>query len=54
MKPYWNSFIDELEKISKDPFIAEFINKPMLKDAITKIKEGPMHEYSYLILIINY
>ncbi|NOU97352.1 lasso peptide isopeptide bond-forming cyclase [Paenibacillus sp. LMG 31456] len=47
MTPEWGSFIAELEQLSSDPIVAELINMPVLKAAISKIKAGPQHEYSF-------
>jgi asparagine synthase (glutamine-hydrolysing) len=47
MAPYWNEFIDELEKLRLDTMVSELINTKVLNSAISKIKRGPLQEYSF-------
>ncbi|PFN01782.1 MULTISPECIES: lasso peptide isopeptide bond-forming cyclase [Bacillus cereus group] len=47
MAPYWNKFIEELERMSEDPAISEFINIEVIKAAILKIREKPRPEYAF-------
>lgn len=47
MAPFWNEFVEELEQLSKDQIISEFLNQDVLKAAISKIKQGPRPEYSF-------
>ncbi|WP_338789124.1 lasso peptide isopeptide bond-forming cyclase [Metabacillus sp. FJAT-53654] len=47
MMPYWDSFISELEGISRDSLLAEVLNMPILKSAISKVKKGPSNEFAF-------
>lgn len=47
MSPYWDNFIDELDKISRDSVLSEFCNMHVLKKAISKVRNGPRPEYSF-------
>jgi asparagine synthase (glutamine-hydrolysing) len=38
MGPAWDSFIDELQQLSTDPDISEYVNIPVIKESISKIK----------------
>lgn len=44
LEPSWNQFIDEVNKLSVDNNIFEFLNKEVLLEAISKVKQGPRAE----------
>ncbi|WP_430791420.1 asparagine synthase-related protein [Virgibacillus flavescens] len=44
MLPYWNNIISELEELTNDLLIAEYINIDVIKTALLKIKENPEPE----------
>nr|WP_263325095.1 lasso peptide isopeptide bond-forming cyclase [Neobacillus sp. Marseille-Q6967] len=46
MTPYWNQFIDQLQQLSKDERIFEFINQQLVVEALSKAKEGPKAEFA--------
>jgi asparagine synthase (glutamine-hydrolysing) len=39
MIPAWDAFIDELHQLSGDPVVSEYINVPVVKEAISQIQE---------------
>lgn len=41
MTPAWPAFIDEVQKLSKDPMAAELLNVPVLQSAISNIRSAP-------------
>ncbi|WP_440603801.1 lasso peptide isopeptide bond-forming cyclase [Bacillus sp. GB_SG_008] len=47
MAPAWNKFIEELQQLSTDPIISEFLNVEVIKAAILKIREEPRPEYAF-------
>ncbi|CAG9613445.1 hypothetical protein BACCIP111899_02660 [Bacillus rhizoplanae] len=47
MTPAWNKFIEELQQLSTDPIISEFLNVEVIKAAILKIREEPRPEYAF-------
>ena len=47
MTPYWNKFIEELQQLSEDSVISEFIDIEVIKAAILKIREEPRPEYAF-------
>ncbi|MFD0771241.1 lasso peptide isopeptide bond-forming cyclase [Bacillus sp. CGMCC 1.60114] len=47
MAPAWNTFIEELQQLSTDPIISEFLNVEVIKAAILKIREEPRPEYAF-------
>jgi asparagine synthase (glutamine-hydrolysing) len=47
MVPAWNSFIQELQQLSNDPDISEYINVPVVKEAISKIQGESRPESPY-------
>lgn len=40
MIPHWDRFIDEVQQLSKDPRMLEFINGQVIKEALVKVKRG--------------
>ncbi|MEI4828880.1 lasso peptide isopeptide bond-forming cyclase [Bacillus sp. FJAT-53711] len=46
MIPSWNTFIDELQQMSTDSIVSEFLNVEVIKAAILKIREAPRSEYA--------
>lgn len=55
MAPFWDEFLNELEKITQDPILMELLNIEVIKKAMSKVKKGPKPELSidpeYSILI---
>ncbi|PHA03104.1 asparagine synthetase B [Bacillus pseudomycoides] len=47
MAPAWNKFIEELQQLSTDPIISEFLNVEVIKAAILRIREEPRPEYAF-------
>ncbi|MBE7101562.1 lasso peptide isopeptide bond-forming cyclase [Bacillus cereus] len=47
MAPLWNEFIEEVEELSIDPIISEFLNVDVIKKAISKICKEPRPEYAF-------
>ncbi|MED0952675.1 lasso peptide isopeptide bond-forming cyclase [Bacillus mobilis] len=47
MAPFWNEFIEEVEELSVDPVISEFLNVEVIKKAISKICKEPRPEYAF-------
>ncbi|PEB52130.1 asparagine synthetase B [Bacillus pseudomycoides] len=47
MAPFWNEFIEELQQLSVDPIISEFLNVEVIKNAISKIRREPRPEYAF-------
>ncbi|PFO73770.1 asparagine synthetase B [Bacillus cereus] len=47
MAPFWNEFIEEVEELSVDPIISEFLNMEVIKKAISKIYKEPRPEYAF-------
>ncbi|MFJ8352999.1 lasso peptide isopeptide bond-forming cyclase [Bacillus paramycoides] len=47
MSPFWNEFIEEVEELSVDPVISEFLNVEVIKKAISKICKEPRPEYAF-------
>lgn len=47
MFKYWGTFINDLNSISKDPALENFLNISMFKKAIQTIKEQPREEYIF-------
>ncbi|PQZ57245.1 asparagine synthetase B [Bacillus sp. MYb209] len=47
MAPFWNEFIEEVEELSIDPVISEFLNVEVIKKAISKICKEPRPEYAF-------
>jgi asparagine synthase (glutamine-hydrolysing) len=47
MLPQWGSFINELEHLTKDSAVSQFINVNTVNSAISKVKQSPLHEYSF-------
>ncbi|EDX69479.1 lasso peptide isopeptide bond-forming cyclase [Bacillus cereus] len=47
MTHQWSGFIEELEQLSKDPIISEFLDIEVIRTAISKIKEEPHPEYAF-------
>lgn len=41
MIPHWQSFIEEVEKLSNDPIVAEFFNVATIRDAISSLRSKP-------------
>ena len=46
MTPYWHIFVEELQCLSSDMRIWEFLNEQVVKSAISKVREGPRPEYA--------
>ena len=40
MIPYWDIFIDELQQLSKDERVLEYLDGQAIKKALLKVKEG--------------
>ncbi|PDY49442.1 asparagine synthetase B, partial [Bacillus cereus] len=47
MAPFWNEFIEEVEELSVDPVISEFLYVEVIKKAISKICKEPRPEYAF-------
>lgn len=47
MTPFWNEFIEEVQELSVDPIISEFLNVEVIKKAISKICKEPRPEYAF-------
>ena len=47
MTPFWNKFIEEVQELSVDPIISEFLNVEVIKKAISKICKEPRPEYAF-------
>ncbi|SME32231.1 Asparagine synthetase [glutamine-hydrolyzing] 3 [Bacillus mobilis] len=47
MTPFWNEFIEEVQELSIDPIISEFLNVEVIKKAISKICKEPRPEYAF-------
>ncbi|MGG0724432.1 lasso peptide isopeptide bond-forming cyclase [Bacillus mycoides] len=47
MAPFWNEFIEEVQELSVDPIISEFLNVEVIKKAISKICKEPRPEYAF-------
>ncbi|MCU5462396.1 lasso peptide isopeptide bond-forming cyclase [Bacillus cereus] len=47
MAHQWSEFIEELEQLSKDSVISEFLDIEVIRTAISKIKEEPHPEYAF-------
>ncbi|SCV21247.1 Asparagine synthase (Glutamine-hydrolyzing) [Bacillus cereus] len=47
MIPFWNEFIEEVQELSVDPIISEFLNVEVIKKAISKICKEPRPEYAF-------
>ncbi|WP_078545767.1 asparagine synthetase B family protein [Litchfieldia alkalitelluris] len=46
MLPYWDSFINELDEISKDSIMSDILNKVVIKKIIKKVRFDPKPELS--------
>lgn len=44
MIPYWSIFIDEVKKLSSDQQILEYIDAQLIKEALSKVENGPHPE----------
>jgi len=47
MSSYWNTFIGELEQMSNDATIGNYLNPQVIKAAIIKIKDSTNPEYAF-------
>lgn len=47
MASEWNSFIEELNQLSNDSIVSDFLNVDLLKNTISKFKEVPSPEFIY-------
>ncbi len=47
MAPSWNTFIEELQQLSRDPEVSEYLNIGAVKQAISKVREQPHPKYIY-------
>lgn len=47
MEPQWKSFIKELEQLSNDLIISEFLNVKLIKEMISKYREIPKPQFIY-------
>ncbi|PEC23146.1 asparagine synthetase B [Bacillus cereus] len=47
MALFWNEFIEEVQELSVDPIISEFLNVEVIKKAISKICKEPRPEYAF-------
>ncbi|MGX2961402.1 lasso peptide isopeptide bond-forming cyclase [Peribacillus sp. JNUCC 23] len=45
MIPYWNDFIEELEQLSTDKKVLEFLDGQVIKTSRLKVEEGPRPKY---------
>lgn len=45
--PSWNPLMDELQELTKDSVVAEFLNIGLLNALISKFKEEPRSEYAF-------
>lgn len=46
MAPSWNEFIKELQQVSIDPVISEFLDLQVVKGLVEKVRNGPRPEYA--------
>ncbi|MCQ6275265.1 lasso peptide isopeptide bond-forming cyclase [Bacillus sp. V3B] len=46
MTPTWDLFIDELQKLKEDKSIFNYLNSQVVKNAISKVEEGPRAGYA--------
>ncbi|PFJ08209.1 asparagine synthetase B [Bacillus cereus] len=46
MTPSWHIFVEELQRLSSERWIWEFLNEQVVKSAISKVREGPRPEYA--------
>lgn len=46
MIPYWNHFTEEIEQLSTDKRILEFLNGQVIKEALLKVQKGARPEYA--------
>lgn len=46
MIPHWDTFIDELQQLSKDKRVSEFLDVRVIKTALSKASEGARPEYA--------
>lgn len=47
MTPYWYTYIEELERMSVDDVVGEYLNIKVIKDALKKIKGKPKPELAF-------
>ncbi|MGG2937780.1 asparagine synthase-related protein [Bacillus pacificus] len=47
MASSWRTFINELQQLSQDPIMKEYLNVQVIKTAILKMQEGPRPEYAF-------
>ena len=47
MLPNWKEFIGEVEQLSQDPFIADFLNMGAIKKAINKFRTEPQPNVAF-------
>ncbi|RKL66393.1 asparagine synthetase B [Salipaludibacillus neizhouensis] len=46
MKPYWGSFVSEVDALTKDDRMLAFLDRDILNTALEKVKKGPRVEYA--------
>lgn len=46
MIPYWDLFIEEVQQLSKDDRVLEYLDGQSIKNALVKAKDGPQPEYA--------
>lgn len=46
MIPYWGSFVDEVQQLSTDNKVLEFMDGTKIKAALTKVKAGALPEFA--------
>lgn len=47
MAPYWSTFIEELQQLSKDTEVSAFLNIEVINAAISKFQQGPRPQYAF-------
>ncbi|MCA0755405.1 asparagine synthetase B [Paenibacillus sp. N4] len=54
MASAWPSFTEELQRLSEDPYVSEYINVPVVRDALSKIRDSrpeSIYDANYNILM---
>ena len=46
MIPYWDTFVEELQQLSTDKRVLEFLDGQVIKAALLKVEEGATAEYA--------
>ena len=51
MIPYWDTFIDEIHQLSKDPRILQYIDGQVINDALEKVSKGVSPDMLQILII---